>query len=376
MRPTFIIFTIAVSLCALPASVAAQHRTARSASGMTAPQLPQPPAASSDTLHDRVQDRPGDAQLPTPTGLTNTNDYAQCTQHGGLGAGFACKASLPGGSMALIWQYPPRVQIIGFHIYILGITDPHRLLVDTQALGAATTIAIMDPQAPNPARCYAVTAFTASEESDLSNLFCDTTGAHLMRKINLLPNWRSSGLLNVTKRNEVPRSPSTPMVGYAYNTDRGITASGDAYVNFALRTGMMFDVTSLKGQQIVSATLKMEVNRTWTNRFMLDDGGAATTDSLPDSHTKSCTAKFFLGGDRWTNNADWIEAGALIAETGVADGPDISIDVTKTVRAWASGKENRGFVLEGEEENLTAFTEGACVTQYLPESLQLTVVSY
>ena len=101
---------------------------------------------------------------------------------------------------------------------------------------------------------------------------------------------------------------------------------------------------------------------------MLTENGAASDNSLPDSHAKSCTAKILLGGDRWTKNTDWIEDGALIAETGVGNGPDIAVDVTKTVRAWASGQENRGFVLEGEEENLTAFTEKACVTQYFPES--------
>jgi hypothetical protein len=375
MRLALIVATITTAVVTLPAAAAPsqQMRPAR----VPPAQLPAPAPIPDDTLHGGARFPLASLDLPAPTNLTNTNDYAQCTKHGGFGAGLACKASLPGGSMALIWQYPAQQKVIGFHVYILNVASPDKLLVDTQALGATTTIAIEAPQYPNPDRCYAVTAYTASQESDLSNLFCQSGGIHLMQKTDLAAaTWRSSALLNITKTNETARTPVTPMVGYSYATTKGTLASGDFYQNFAMRTGVMFDVTPFGSQHIVSATLKLEVNRTWTNRFFLTETGAASDDSLPDSHAKSCIAKILQGGDRWTKNGDWIEDGALIAETGVSDGPDITVDVTKIVRAWASGQENRGIVLEGEEENLTAFTEKACVTQYFPESLQLEIVSY
>ena len=149
--------------------------------------------------------------------------------------------------MALIWQYPAQQKIVGFHVYILNYASPQKLLVDTQALGATTTIAIEAPQYPNPDRCYAVTAYTASQEFDLSNLFCQSGGIHLMQKTDLPPaTWRSSALLNVTKKDEVARTPVTPMVGYSYATVKGTTASGNSYQDFAMRTGVMFDVSAFK----------------------------------------------------------------------------------------------------------------------------------
>ncbi len=313
--------------------------------------------------------------LPAPTGLANTVDNTVCSAHGGLGAGLACKASVPAGGLALVWNYPAGKKITGFHVYDINLGGA--TLVGTQALGAGTTIFILDkPPAGSDfsQHCYGVTAYNGRVDSDYSNVFCGS-GAQQLQTTSLKPDaWRSSGLHNVTRQQEFSYDPQAPRVGYNYATYKGSSAIHDQYTNDALRTGLMFDLSSLRGAHIVSATLRMEVDRTWSGLYVYPSSANGT--DMPSDHETSCTAKYFLGRDRWVKNGDWIETGDEITETGVGDGPDIRLDLTRTVRAWLGGKENRGLVMVGEEENMTAFTEKGCVTQYFPDSFDLDVVYY
>lgn len=315
--------------------------------------------------------------LPPPANLTSTLDYPQCSAHGGLGAGLACKASLPAGGMALIWNYPAKASITGFHIYEATLGPNPLRLIGTQALGASATILVLN-QPPSGGwfnqRCYVVTAFNDKGDSGYSNVFCGEN-AKQMQTVSLSPTWRSSGLQNKTRLEEFGYAPDVPLVGYNYATNKGTVAINDYYLDDALRTGLIFDLSGLANAHIVSAHLRMEVDRTWTGKYQYPPVGVVGS-GLPSSHSTSCTAKVFMGGDRWAKNTDWIEAGAQIAETGVVEGPDVRIDVTPAARAWTTGQENRGLVLEGEEENLTAFTEKGCVTQYFPDAFRLDVIYY
>jgi hypothetical protein len=327
--------------------------------------------------------------LAPPTGLTETSDYATCTAHGGLGAGLACKASLPKGGMALVWSYA-STKISGFHVYQVqigsgpgGVT---RTLAGSQDNGAGATIFILDGAPPGgyfqdlsgAIRCYSVTAYSGDTESDYlaGGAYCGTN--HLpMQTVSLKPYWRSAGLQNIAKQPETSYNPGRQLVGYNYSTDKADGLGADSYTDDALRTGLMFDLGGLRAAHIVSARLRMEVNRTWNGSFLY---AREAVSGVATDHSTSCIAKIFQAKTRWWKpeaGNDWIDEGAMVQMPGGADGPDVTFDLTKLVRSWASEEvENRGLVLEGAEENLKAFTEAGCMTEYVPDSTVLEVTYY
>jgi hypothetical protein len=68
-----------------------------------------------------------------------------------------------------------------------------------------------------------------------------------------------------------------------------------------------------------------------------------------------------------------------VLSPGIVTGRTVSYDVKDIVIGWVNNFANnsfdfpKGFVLKGEEENLTAFTEKSCVTRYVPGSIRLEV---
>ncbi len=358
-----------------PGAVAPPNAPTSSAAATNRPgNAEQAPGSGSKSARDRMADSQYAKlpELPAPAHLDYTNDLQTCSIHGGLAGGLVCKALLPKGELALIWDYPSRAAITGFRVYSLGLSGSS--LIYTQANGPGATMYVVDPPPSGGygGACYAVTAFVGGRESAMSNPFCGNQARPVML-LNLTPTLRSSGRTNITK--EAPRAfnASVPMVGFNYATWKPTLAQDDSYTNTLLRLGLLFDVSALKSRTIISARLRMEVKRTWTAGFDYQDLGLPGAP-LPTSHSTSCTAKVFLAGDRWPENDDWIEEGPPVALDGAMEGPDIMIDVTRAARTWATGIRNDGIVLEGAEENATAFTEKGCVTEYFPESISLEVL--
>jgi len=400
MRGAGIISFIGLLALATAALAGPAFRPHAATSMTGAPFPPPPPPAGRPSMLPGAQNAPRPAPgsatlhgghrtlaLAPPTGLTETSDYATCTAHGGLGAGLACKASLPRGGMALVWSYP-AAKITGFHVYALeiGAGEVFRTLFGSQDNGAGATIFIFDAAPPGGyfqdtsgfLRCYAVTAYSGDVESDYlaGGAYCGA-GHQSMQTVSLKPQWRSAGLHNVTKDPEFNYNPGMLLVGYNYATQKGSLSEDDYYVNDALRTGLLFDLGGLKAAHIVSARLKMEVKRTWTGNFLYQPS-VQLGYGLASDHTTSCVAKIFQAKTRWWKaDGEWIDEGPAVQMPGGADGPDVSFDLTKLARSWASGEiDNKGLVLEGAEENLKAFTEAGCLTEYDPDSTVLEVTYY
>jgi hypothetical protein len=140
---------------------------------------------------------------------------------------------------------------------------------------------------------------------------------------------------------------------------------GDIQDDYIYRAALLFDISSLAGRTIRSAHLAMSVDNAYLDPSM-------SWETIPSDHRTSCAAKIGVGLARWWSYSDWIED-AIVLRPGEYNGPDISMDVTPIVQGWRHGEPNFGIVLEGEEENLNAFTEKGCITTYQPASIKLVV---
>jgi hypothetical protein len=308
--------------------------------------------------------------LAAPTGVTSVTDPQLCTQHGGVGAGLACKALLPQGRLAMVWNWKAgETAAAGFHIY--RVDNGQRSAVGDQGNGGAVTVFIVDPPPADgyTKACYAVTAFGGGQESDLSIPYCPGGGS-TVQTASLRPTvLRSSHRMNSNGPPQSDTSVSGDItVGYNYVTHKA-NLVGDDWSNDAWRAGLLFDVSQAVNRKIISAHLKLSVSQAWVW------SGASQLVPLasdPTDHSTSCAAKIAVGVDHWWNNNDWIDATTALTP-GLYKGPDFSMDVTAIVSGWANRGTNYGFVLEGEEENFNAFTEKGCVTRYVPRAALLEV---
>lgn len=318
------------------------------------------------------------AQMPdfskpfAPTGLTSTTDVQVCTQHGGFGAGLACKALLPQGRLVLVWSYANGpVPAAGFHVYRVDGGTPTR--VDAQTITPDLKIFIVDPPPGGYAgACYAVSAYASGgQESALTPGFCsNATGQVQTAELSPIQarsiarrHLKNEGVAPSDMTDDLFSTPGNTEVGYHYGTSK--STLGDSSQNLIYRSGLLFDLSSLTGMTIRSAHLKMTVDTAYL------DPSFDHWDT-PSDHRTSCVAKIGVGLARWWNYGDWIED-SIVLQPGEYNGPDISIDVTPIVQGWRSGQPNFGLVLQGEDENLNAFTEESCITAYVPSSIKLVV---
>ena len=330
----------------------------------------------------------GEFVLPAPGHLGSATTPADCSAHGGFGAGLACKALLPQGRLALIWDYPAHDDVVGFHIY--RVDGGQHLIVADQVNGAAGKAYVIDPPPADGygAACYAVSAYTASEESQLSAPYCGNQ-ARLIQTVTLTPKETLSVVRASDTTSSSPGmngSSKTDLVdglaevGFSYTTDKrkvGFTVA-DLAINRIHRLGLHFDIAPILHHHIVSARLEMEVVSAWASD---DNIGAPWSNyplsnfSTPTDHSTSCAATLAEGTAKWWKYTDWIKASPALP--AAAQGPDVAIDATRIVDGWANdAAPNFGMVLIGEEENLSAFTEKSCVTQYDPSSFKLVIQYY
>ncbi len=343
-------------------------------SGARSPRAQAPPSAGSTSVG-------GGAQLHNlfvvapPTNLTSTNDNSVCGQHGGVGAGLACKALLPLGRLALVWDYPSQARILGYRVY--RVDAGQKVRIYDQSAGAGARFYVVDPPPSDgyAGACYAVSAYSETEESALSAPFCGAQ-ARLTQTVALAPaatldvyRFRSSVSSSVAEHND-DATATTPnaAVGFSYTTGKSI--GGDQATSTVYRYGMLFDATPVMHRKIVSAKLSFEVESAWRG----DSNMTPMTDA-PTGHDHSCADVVAEGVAKWWKYTDWIDASPV--KSAAAQGPDIALDVTDIVDGWANyAKPNLGLVLIGEEENLKAFTEKSCVSTYSQDSFRLTITYY
>ena len=358
---------LAKSVAAAPAQTSAAGYTTRRA-GATAIQS-QNGAITPEEL--RLAGRVRQNRPSPPSDVTSTADPKVCTDHGGLGGGLACAALLPQGRLALVWTWSGTAAD-GFNIY--RVDGGQRTRVGRQANGKDVTLYVIDPVPADgySGKCYAVSATRGNEESDLSVPAC-TDAARVMQTATLTP-----GAMNSSRRE---RLASTGALGIApeewvsdsgeyaagYDYSRTITVIGDTSHNGYGRLGILFDTGSISSTAVYTARLKLTVDHTKVNQ---DED-----PRLNSNHSTSCIARVGLGtANWWKYPGDWIEFSTATTPRIDQVGPDVYIDVTDIVRGWAQApKSNFGFVLMGDNESLSGFTNAACWSVYDPASVQLQV---
>ncbi len=300
--------------------------------------------------------------LPAPRNTHTTNNLQECGSHGGAFAGgIACQALLPKGQVALVWDRNGSAAVDGYRIY--RVDNGRHNLAGTQNQGSQITLYIIPPPSDGySGKCYAVAAYSGSRESSVSNAAC-VGGGSMVQTASFSPQHIRSikhAVSHETGSTSVGGRPADYFnrqnfnVGYFYGTDKG--ALGDFARDTVSRAALYFDLSTLAGKHIRSARLTLRVDTTAID--------AVDTTRSRDDHETSCVARIGFGTSYWWNYDDWIEA-AVAVSPGPQQGPDVSYNVTPLVAAWAQGRPNYGMVLLGEEENLDAFTEKACQTEYV-----------
>lgn len=305
----------------------------------------------------RIASKAGSLPLFAPTDVQSTVDPKTCADHGGLGGGFACSALLPQGRLALVWGWSGQA-VDGFNVY--RVDGGQHARVGRQANGKDATVYIVDPVPAGgyAGKCYAVSAYHGAEESPLSAAFC-AGGGSVLQSATITPGQARSMYEMANPDGGGKGDAGRWDAGYSFFADTSIL--GDTTYNTIYRLALWFDTASVSHRKVYSARLKLSVVKTF-----LDDDGFA------DHHT-SCVAKIGTGLDRWWTHGDWIDATEVL-RPGMAQGPDIAIDVTQIVQQWAQFPDNNfGFVLMGETEDLGSFTVKTCYTTYDPARAQLEV---
>lgn len=332
---------------------------------------------------------------PAPYAVQIAGDPAVCADHGGWGAELVCHTAGQENGLALIWRWNncrACPTIAGYKIYeVLNGTNQSvaakmyatRRFVRSQPNGPDVTAANIDARPGGfMGACYVVTAYQGSNESPPSVPLCILPPPPGVSKDFALVHARSwvgihtgktgalDNLLQLHLFELIPivsrtnsQSIDTPMVGFIHKTDKSFF--GDSYYNLSSRAGMYFDLSVLGRRKVRSAILKLQVSQT-----IFDPAYQITTPF-------SCAETIGIATDYW-----WTYSGPLAnvdfsqgTNPGVHLGPNVAIDVTSIVALWVMlGQANYGFILRNQDENLNAFTENSCLTQYVGATL--TVATY
>ena len=307
-----------------------------------------------------------------PSGLIGTTDPAVCSQHGGVGGGLACHASLPNGALALVWSCK-NCRADGYRVYEMSPVNQLIPANGAYATDKTITLALLDdPGQPFAGNCYAVTAFRGANESSTSGQFCAGGGSVLatvtLPPAHVLHRARDHDL---TTGNVAPYDGKTVnifndslLVGFELYAD--IKDLGDFYQNDIHRLALYFDLSPLAGKTIAKAVLQLPTQVSWHGV----DNDLVLTDMSPEA----CVTDVDKATDHWWSNND-IDATVTYISPGVYMGPDIGIDVTKGVQGWVRDpRSNFGFVLRGANENEAYHgpKSSVCVTQFSSAALVVT----
>jgi hypothetical protein len=296
-------------------------------------------------------------KLPTPGALGSTVDPQVCSNHAGFGGGLACAAQLPQGRLALVWN-GSAAAVDGYYVY--RVDGGQRARIGRQANGKDVTVYIVDPvpQGGYAGKCYAVSAYRGSNESDLSPAFC-AGGGSVVQTVVLRPaQLRSMSLLT----HFGPHDFGEWKVGYAFHTDRELFF--DNSFNWIDRAAFLFDHSAFASKKIYGAWFRFTVSKTILNAKGNID------------HYTSCATRIGTARDLSWQHGDWIEADEVV-HPGEIRGPEVSIDVTKIVVGWAMFPDhNHGLVMMGDHDDIDAFTDAQCETSFDPRAVSLEVQYY
>jgi len=153
---------------------------------------------------------------------------------------------------------------------------------------------------------------------------------------------------------------SVPVAGYVYDTHKGV-AGDDGHLNMMYRLGFRFDLSQLTGKRFLGARLVLHGQRTMSN---FDNSGILCGTELG-----------MLTSDWWDSPHQNLDQATFAnALHSGSSSPSATVDVTSIVKGWlASPSSNYGLVLRNPDENLGAFTELSCLTEYDGISLAVDV---
>lgn len=319
---------------------------------------------------------PGMRVIAAPTKLSYTTNPTECGSHLGPIVSLACGPMLSKGGVLLFWEWAACKdstcvqQVSGFHIYHqIGGASGNAGGVVVHTSGLATPIKSVDNpdvlyvflDSAHPDECFQATAYQGAAESDASSVMClphnlalggssvtlqpAATEVRSSHKGIIYSTGVSLAVGDVHADNE---ELGKIHVGYSYNTEK---SHSDTATNDLYRAAFAFDLSQLQGKAIQTATLHLHVQ--------------ASKLGMPQqaNYNTSCARQLGLGTSEWWYNTAWPDGDFLWDLS--AHGPDIQVDVTDTVRGWVQlGKPSYGFVLKGGDENLMAFTEDSCESNY------------
>lgn len=308
---------------------------------------------------------PPPVYVAAPQNVATTTSIQTCSSHA---VSFACMVAMKSAYYVLIWdwsnakcpsgdQCPAAVD--GYHVY-----QNYKLL--DSAPKDQTALAFDPKQVGTP--CFSVTAYHGSTESVQSSLVCvnlgDAAGVHSQffapQYVQSVERDEAKGALGSDSRNDTT-TQGTLSAGFKYTTQPGPTSLGDVALNSADRGAVVFDLSSIGPRYIQSAILHLHVLSTTL-------GAQYQTNN----HT-NCIAKIGTGQSDWWDNTAWFD-GDWFANLSRSDGPDLSIDVTHYVQSWVGGANNYGFIFQGSEENMNAYTENSCLSTYGSPSLEVKLI--
>jgi hypothetical protein len=304
-----------------------------------------------------------------PTKIATSGDPKVCAAHisNPFIAGLLCAPIAAANKLFIVWAWQPHPKctscpqdVDGFKIYQTDAGGTTLTYLSKSSAGVGATAGVLDlPAGGFVGKCYTVTAYKGSKESHPGYRTCIGVAPTLgTTTVTLQPaHERSSykersdkGLIN--SENTTVHAPDGASVGYAYNIEQ---RHPDHVDNFVYRAAVMFDLGPMAGRPLQKATLHLHVSSSMVAKYKQDN-------------SKSCAAGLGTGQGAWWSNTDWIEGNWL--DTFSQAGPNVDVDVTSEVRSWMNGAPNYGFVLKGTDENLNAFTDAECLSNY---DLSLTV---
>ncbi|MBV8280892.1 MAG: DNRLRE domain-containing protein, partial [Candidatus Eremiobacteraeota bacterium] len=315
---------------------------------------------------------------PSPNSLGNTNDPQVCTAHAGLGGGLACSAGFGNHWLALVWSCN-NCKADGYRIY--RVDGGQRTLVPPNGAynkDATVTLAVLPtPNGGFSGKCYSVTAYKGSSESNDSNTYCvnGPIDTPIVRSFNLVP--------NNTRTVYHHHSYAAPVPGCGLPTN-GLGESPGLTVGFIHDFCSTLGVTGYSDTMIYQSALSFDLGAAGIllRNSKASVKSATLTFQRDDGTNSSCLAAVHLPTGDWSNaqelipNNDYISGIPWSTNDVSASGPfdghmvligggKYSIDVTSAIQGFAKGTiPDYGFLLMGGNETRETSDNNSCANGY------------
>ncbi len=292
-----------------------------------------------------------------PSNLRSVGKPTDCGEHLGFIGAIACPAMINSGDLLVIWDWKAGSGLDEIDGYRLYRVDEGKQLVYTQSNKKDITLVDV-PKPPSgyyTGRCYAVSAYAGSLESNISSAFCPAGGSVAL-KTRVSPDHMRNSIQTFHAGPGAfgsGRYTAALLVGYTYFSEKRLL--GDVRDVAIFRSAFEFDVSRIVHRKLVGAKLFLTIN-----------------SSVGEGNNHSCATEVGSGTEFWWYNDSWLQGQFSEDITPTDVGPVISADVTKIVEQWQRGDPNYGFVIKNHHEDLNAFTNDQCETVYTKPVLELT----